>query len=71
MSERWASPQKGTKAVLQDRLFCRSQRPKEITLTVAPKASNARTWQARGGLTRSDSFLRFLSGTSEAIMLPI
>lgn len=25
----------------------------------------------RGGLTRSDSFLRFLSGTSEAIMLPI
>lgn len=27
--------------------------------------------QVRGGLTRSDSFLRFLSGTSEAIMLPI
>ncbi|MDN7500141.1 hypothetical protein QZM89_33620 [Burkholderia gladioli] len=27
--------------------------------------------QYRGGLTRSDSFLRFLSGTSEAIMLPI
>ncbi len=26
---------------------------------------------SRGGLTRSDSFLRFLSGTSEAIMLPI
>ncbi|WP_244120405.1 ATP-dependent nuclease, partial [Burkholderia gladioli] len=26
---------------------------------------------ARGGLTRSDSILRFLSGTSEAIMLPI
>ncbi|WP_233875023.1 hypothetical protein [Paraburkholderia adhaesiva] len=25
----------------------------------------------RGGLTRSDSHLRFLSGTSEAIMLPI
>ncbi len=25
----------------------------------------------RGGLTRSDSILRFLSGTSEAIMLPI
>ncbi len=28
-------------------------------------------WEDRGGLTRSDSFLRFLSGTSEAIMLPI
>lgn len=27
--------------------------------------------EVRGGLTRSDSFLRFLSGTSEAIMLPI
>ncbi|WP_338639637.1 hypothetical protein [Burkholderia pyrrocinia] len=25
----------------------------------------------RGGLARSDSFLRFLSGTSGAVMLPI
>ncbi|PQP06901.1 hypothetical protein C5615_38300 [Burkholderia cepacia] len=27
--------------------------------------------ELRGGLARSDSFLRFLSGASEAIMLPI
>lgn len=29
-----------------------------------------RIW-VRGGLTRSDSLLRFLSGTSGAVMLPI
>ncbi|WP_221174942.1 hypothetical protein, partial [Burkholderia pseudomallei] len=37
-----------------------------ISFTFKDKAEGAK----RGGLTRSDSFLRFLSGTSEAIMLP-
>ncbi|WP_148270661.1 hypothetical protein [Burkholderia gladioli] len=30
-----------------------------------------RLWAIRGGLARSDSFLRFLSGTSGAVMPPI
>ena len=42
---------------------------------LAPPTTRALTCQSdnavRGGLTRSDSLLRFLSGTSGAVMLPI